>query len=246
MKDEIKKQIIAIGGGGFSIYGEYTPRNSLMEQYILKQSGKTKPSICFIPTASGDNAKYIIDFYRLFGALNCKPSHLSLFELPSSNLESFILEKNIIYVGGGNTKSMIALWKEWKLDKYLKKAWESGVILAGICAGASCFFEECVTDSIPGDLTVLKCLGFIQGSCCPHYNGDKKRPTAYRNFISNGSISNGYAIDDDTALHYIDTKLERIVKSDKKGAVYKVFKDEGKVKEDRVEATLINVNDLST
>lgn len=239
MKDGIKQQIIAIGGGGFSKYGEYSPRNSLIEEYLLKQTRKATPSICFIPTASGESPKYIIDFHRFFGDLDCKPSHLSLFELPTSDLESFILEKDAIYVGGGNTKSMIALWKEWNLDIYLKKALESGVVLAGISAGANCWFEQCVTDSIPGDFTALQCLGFLSGSCCPHYDGEKNRRPAYQNLIQTRQVSNGVAIDDNVALHYVDSQLEMVVRSADKGAAYKVINDNGGIREDEIAATFI-------
>src|ERR1700722_9005940 len=179
------KQIIAIGGGGFSKFGDYSPKNLLIEEYILKQTGKERPSICFIPTASGEAPKYIVDFYRAFGTFDCRTSHFSLFEPPTADIEAFFLEKDAIYVGGGNTKSLIALWKEWQLDQCLKKAYEHGVLLSGISAGANCWFEECVTDSILGELTSLKCLGFLKGSCCPHYDGEEKRETAYHSLIQN-------------------------------------------------------------
>src|ERR1700722_6853855 len=190
------KQIIAIGGGGFSQYGDYSPKNLLIEEYILKQTGKKHPSICFIPTASGEAPKYIVDFYRAFGSLDCRTSHFSLFELPTADIEAFFLEKDAIYVGGGNTKSMIGLWKEWKLDEYLKKAYEQGVVLSGISAGANCWFEECVTDSTPGGLNPLKCLGFLKGSCCPHYDSEEMRRPSYHSLIQNDKISNGIGIDD--------------------------------------------------
>lgn len=233
------QQIIAIGGGGFSTFGVYSPGEGLMEKYLLKQTGKPCPSICFIPTASGEAPKYIIDFYRFFGSFDCKPSHLSLFELPSSDLESFILGKDAIYVGGGNTKSLLALWKEWKLDQYLKKAWESGVVLGGVSAGANCWFEACVTDSIPGSLTALKCLGFLPGSCCPHYDGEKNRRPAYESLIQNGQISNGIAIDDQVAVHYIGQRLEKVVRASGSGAAYRVSKENAGVKEEKIDATFI-------
>lgn len=234
------KQIIAIGGGGFSKYGEYSPINSLIEEYCLQQTGKSCPTICFIPTASGEAQKYIIDFYRFFGQLNCKPSHLSLFDLPSSDLESFILEKDSIYVGGGNTKSCLALWKEWGLDIYLKKAWEAGVVLSGISAGANCWFEECVTDSIPGKLTSLKCLGFLKGSCCPHYDGETNRRPSYHKLLEEGKIMSGLAIDDHVAVHYIEDRLTHIVRANEKGTAYKVEKRNQKIHEERFESILIN------
>lgn len=125
------KQIIALGGGGFSM----EPENPLLDSYILKQSKEINPKICFIPTASGDADNYIARFYDFFKTQNCRPTHLSLFNPPTRDLEEFILEKDIIYVGGGNTKNLLVLWREWGLDKILKKAWEKGIVLAGISAG---------------------------------------------------------------------------------------------------------------
>ena len=218
------KQIIAIGGGSFSRFGSYSPKNLLIEKYILKQISKERPAICFIPTASGEAPKYIVDFYRAFGTFDCRTSHFSLFEVPTTDMESFFLEKDVIYVGGGNTKSMLALWKEWNLDKYLKKAYEHGVLLSGVSAGANCWFDQCITDSIPGTLTTLKCLGFLKGSCCPHYDSEEKRKPSYHSLIQNNQISDGIAIDDHVALHYINGELIKVVRANEKGRAYLLTK----------------------
>jgi dipeptidase E len=235
MANELRRQIIVHGGGGFSKYGSYTPSNLLIEKYFLKQTQIKCPRICFVPTASGESQKYIVDFYRAFGSLECKPSCLSLFDPPSSDLESYLLEYDAIYVGGGNTKSMLALWKEWKLDVYLKKAWNQGVVLGGISAGGLCWFEEGVTDSIPGSLTSLKCLGFLPGSHCPHYDGEVERRPAYHRMIKEGMAS-GIAADDHVALHYVDEKLEKVVKANAQGAAYRVQVLQGQVVEQKIEA----------
>lgn len=112
------RQIIALGGGGFSM----EPDNPLLDLYILKQAKRANPHICFIPTASGDSDNYISRYYHFFNQQECQPSHLSLFEPLTRDFESFILEKDIVYVGGGNTKNLLALWKEWGLDEILRKA----------------------------------------------------------------------------------------------------------------------------
>lgn len=217
----MKKQIIAIGGGGFSCYKEKTRQNLYLEDYFLQQTAKASPSVCFIPTASGDDPRYIVDFYRAFEIFDCTPFHLSLFDPPLGDLETFLLEKDAIYVGGGNTKNMLALWKEWKIDQILRKAYDRGILLGGVSAGANCWFEECVTDSIPGALTPLKCLGFLKGSCCPHYDGEEKRKPAYRSLISEKQITNGIAIDDHVAVHYIDGNISAI-KTSKSGKAYQI------------------------
>src|SRR5437660_3602712 len=120
--------ILAIGGAGFSIDLD----NLLLERYILSLVARERPKILFLPTASGDAADYIGRFYEAFEPLPCNPSHLSLFSLSSPDLESLILGQDVVYVGGGNTKSMLALWREWHVDTILRSAWERGTVLAGV------------------------------------------------------------------------------------------------------------------
>lgn len=211
-------QIIALGGGGFSM----EPDNPLLDLYILKQAKKTTPQICFIPTASGDSENYIARFYAFFNQQNCTPSHLSLFNPPASDLERFILEKDIIYVGGGNTKNLLALWKEWGLDDILRKAWHEGVILAGLSAGSICWFEEGVTDSFGEGLEPLQCLGFLKGSSCPHYDSELDRRPAYHNLVGEMKIQAGFAMDDDVAIHFNDQEIRKIISSRPNAKAYHV------------------------
>jgi peptidase E len=225
------KQIITMGGGGFSA----APDNLVLERYLLEQADKPNPAVCFVPTASGDADGYIVNFYAAFTKLDCEPSHLSLFRPPTADLEPFILEKDIVYVGGGNTRSMLALWREWELDKILHKAWKHGIILAGLSAGAICWFEQGLTDSVPGRLTPLTCLGFLQGSCCPHYDGEEERRPAYHRLLSREEILPGYGIDDGVALHFVDQELKHIVSSRPNARAYRVERISGEVKEQPLE-----------
>lgn len=222
------RQIIAMGGGGFSM----EPDNLGLDRYILEQSQKPRPKICFLPTASADAEGYILNFYKAFTSLDCQPSYLSLFNIPTADLEGFILEKNILYVGGGNTRSMLALWREYELDKILFKAYQSGVILSGISAGANCWFESCSTDALPGDYQVLYGLGFLPGSFCPHYDGEPKRRPSYQAMIQNGLLKEGFAADDGAALHFVDDKLTHLISSRPEAKVYRVFKLDGEVQEE--------------
>ncbi len=217
------KQIIALGGGGFSM----EPDNPLLDRYILTQSGKTNPKICFIGTASGDAENYISRFYQFFEQEKCQPSHLSLFNPPTRDLEGFLLEKDIIYVGGGNTKNLLALWKEWGVDEILKKAWEEGVLLTGISAGSICWFEEGVTDSYRDGLEPLACLGFLQGSNCPHYDGEVDRRPSYQHLIASGRIKPGLAVDDGVAIHFIGQEIKAIVSSRPDARAYHVTFEKG-------------------
>lgn len=215
------RQIIAMGGGGFSM----EPDNPLLDQYILQQADKPQPKICFIPTASGDADGYIEKFYDFFNQQSCIPSHLSLFKPPTRDLERFVLEQDIIYVGGGNTKNLLVLWKEWGLDGILKKAWEQGIVLAGLSAGSICWYEEGVTDSYGDKLEPLQALGFLKGSHCPHYDGEAERRPAYRQFIEQGTLPEGIAADDGAAIHYFGQDIKRIVSSRPAAKAYRVSKD---------------------
>ncbi|TQR16544.1 peptidase E [Psychrobacillus soli] len=203
------RQIIAMGGGGFSM----EPENPLLDRYILKQSSKKRPKICFIGTASGDADSYIEKFYHFFQQEVCEPTHLSLFKPPTRDIQKFILEQDILYVGGGNTKNLMVLWKEWELDIAIRQAYNNGTILSGISAGSLCWFEEGVTDSYGDELEPISCLGLISGSNCPHYDGEEDRRPVYQKFIEEGIIGAGYAADDGVALHFVNEKLKDVVSS---------------------------------
>ncbi|MEH7444382.1 Type 1 glutamine amidotransferase-like domain-containing protein [Bacillus sp. JJ1122] len=222
------RQIIALGGGGFSM----EPDNPLLDLYILAQTKKQSPKVCFVPTASGDSENYISRFYNSFESHNCVPSHLSLFSPPSRDLEDFVMDKDVIYVGGGNTKNLIALWKDWSLDIILKKAWQDGIVMAGISAGSICWFEAGVTDSFGEGLEPLKSLGFLKGSNCPHYDGEADRRPTYQQLVSAGQLPGGFAADDGAALHFIDGELSKAVSSRRDARAYQVQLKEGSIKEE--------------
>lgn len=211
------------------------PDNPLLDEYFLKQTGKRSPAVCFVPTATGDADGYIVRFYAAFGKLKCRPCHLSLFR-PPKDLSDFVLSQDAIYVGGGNTKNLLALWREWGLDKILRKAWRQGTLLGGISAGSICWFEQGLTDSIPGRLSVLPCLGFLKGSNCPHYDGETQRQSSYRRFIARGSLSAGIAADDGVGLHFMDRTLVHVVSSRPDAAAYRVRKVGGKAEQERISA----------
>ena len=200
------KQIIAIGGGGFGReIGELK-----IEKYIVKQSNKSKPKICFIPTATGDDQGYIDNFYKAFDSLNCVTSHIDFFKR-TINLENHILKQDIIFVGGGNTKSMLAVWKEWGLDKLLMDAYKDGTIMSGVSAGAICWFENGITDSWKDHQAVLPCLGFVKGNCCPHYDEEPERIPYVKEILEKNVLNKCYAIEGFCALHMIDDSPKFIV-----------------------------------
>jgi peptidase E len=229
------KQIIAIGGAGLS----HKPDKLALEKYIIEQTGKLSPSVCFIPTASGEADDYIINFYASFSQLGCKPCHLSLFQPPTANLASFLLQNDIIYVGGGNTRSMLALWREWGIDKILGDAWNQSIVLAGVSAGAICWFEQGVTDSIPGQLNPLDCMGFLPNSFCPHYDSEKDRRPSYLRLVLEDEIMPGYAVEDGVALHFVDQALKHVVTSRPNARAYQIKKIGNKAAEQPLNATYL-------
>lgn len=233
------RQIIAMGGGGFSM----EPDNLALDQYILQQSHAARPKVCFVPTASGDADSYILNFYKAFSRLDCQPSFLSLFRLPSRDLEGYVLDKDVIYVGGGNTRSLLALWREWGLDAIFRKAYAAGVILAGISAGANCWFEQFTTDSLPGELQVLAGLNLLEGSFSPHYDSEAERRPALHEYIKSGRIAPGWAAENSAAIHFIDEKPFRAVRSTASAKAYRVALSGAGVVEETLE--MVDLNDLS-
>ena len=168
------QQIIALGGGGFSM----EPDNLALDEYVIEQAGKPNAKVCFLAQASGESQEYTLRFYQAFSRLGCPATHLTLFACPPQDARALLLAQDVIYVGGGNTKSLLALWQAWELPTLLRDAYERGIVLAGISAGANCWFEQGVTDSASLAIDVLPCLGFLPGSFCPHYDGEaERRPT---------------------------------------------------------------------
>ncbi len=218
-----KCQIVAIGGGGFG----RAMGNMKIEKYILSLSKSSKPRICFIPTASGDNDLYKLSFYRVFSRLNCFPSHIDFFKR-TIDLEKCILDQDIVYVGGGNTRSMLAIWREWGLDEILKKAYQKGVIMSGVSAGAICWFEKGITDSKADGLSLMSCLNFVNANCCPHFDEEPERIPYVEKIINNNIIDSCIGIEGDCALHLINEKPYKSIDFGEKKNSYliKVFEND--------------------
>ena len=230
--------IIAMGGGGFSM----EPDNLALDRYVIAQTGKARPRVCFVPTASGDAESYVLHFYQAFTELGCQPSSLSLFRLPSADLEDYVMDQDVIYVGGGNTRSMLALWKEWSLDDILRRACTAGVVLAGVSAGANCWFEQFTTDSIPGRITVLTGLSLLPGSFTPHYDGEAVRRPALHSLLLENRILPGLASDNSSAAHFQDGVLVRTICSQQGAKVYQMTVEDGQVVETMLPMTVVGVD----
>jgi len=212
------RQVIALGGGGFSM----EPDNPLLDRYILSQSAALKPKVCFIPTASGDAEGYIAGFYKAFSAFGCMPSHLALSRPPTADLEDYVLEKDVLYVGGGDTQRMLDIWREQGLDHILRQAWEQGVVLAGLSAGSMCWYEEGVNCDEAGQAHVVRGIGLISGSHSPHYDSEPEYRRGYHELLRSGRIGAGVGVADGAGIHYIGGKIHRIVSSRRKARVYGV------------------------
>ncbi len=222
----MNKHIVAIGGGSFG-------RNStsiLIEKYILNISGKNTPKICFLPTATGDNDNYIVRFYSIFTRLNCKPSHIEFFKR-TPDIKNHIMKQDVVFVGGGNTKSMLAIWNEWGMSDLLKNAYNEGVIMSGVSAGAICWFTRGITDSWDDELRILPCLGFIHGTCCPHYDEEPSRIPYVKKILMQGEVTNCISIEGGSAIHFIDGKPFKNVSFKNNKNTYNVFLDDNDIVE---------------
>jgi len=227
------RQIIAIGGGGFG----RNPGIGIIEKYILEQSKKDMPNICFIPTATGDDESYKVSYYATLTKLNCNPTHLDFFKR-TPNLEKIIMKNDIIFVGGGNTKSMLAVWRDWGLDIILKEAYESGVIMSGVSAGAICWFQRGITDSWANKLNIIDCLSFTKGNCCPHYDEEAERKPSLSNFILNEQINECFAIEGGCALHIKNDAVFKAVSFKEEKNSFLVKEEDEKI----IESVLPKVN----
>jgi dipeptidase E len=223
------RKILAMGGGGFSM----EPGNLLLDQFFFSKAEKPNPKVCFIGTASGDAEGYTDRFYEYMKDHEVIPSHLALYRAPIGSLRDFILSKDILYVGGGNTRNLMALWREWGLDKIILEAYNNGVVLGGLSAGGLCWFEEGVTDSIPGTLSKLSCTGLLSGSFCPHYDGESERRPSYHRLIKDG-LKAGYACDDSAAVYFEDGKLIEAVSSVSTATAYYVKIENSEIVENKI------------
>jgi len=222
----VSRQLIVQGGGGFLM-----EKSRALDRHFLDATGKSNPRVCFVGTASGDAESARYKFYEAMAQLGVRATHLSLFQPPTTDLAAFVQEQDAIYVGGGNTRSLLALWREWKLDGALRAAYERGVVMGGISAGMICWFEHGITDSNPGSLSPLAGLGWLAGTACPHYDGEAERRPSFHRMLSEGRIGPGVAADDGAAVHYVDETLAEVVTSRENARAYRLALEGASVQE---------------
>lgn len=213
--------IVAMGGGGFSM------EDPLSDDYVLGLVDASRPKICFVPTATSAMPVYVLRFFDAFPAGRFEPTYLDLFNRTVGDLTSFLGEQDVIYVGGGNTANMLAIWRLHGVGDALRAAWESGVVCCGVSAGANCWFEASTTDSFLADHAdpLLDGLGFLSGSFTPHYRSEAQRRPSLHRLVAGGELPAGLACDDFAAVHFEGTSLVEVVASSEGACAYRVERE---------------------
>lgn len=192
-----------MGGGGFSDAADLRVLSGIDRRILdlaRERRGATRPNVCFVGTASGDAPGYIGRFHAAFDR-HASATHLGLFDRTVVDIDAFLQDQDAIYVGGGNTAGLLAVWRAHGVDEGLRRAHDAGVVLAGISAGSICWFDSGTTDSYGPPLQAVHGgLGLIAGSHSPHYDGETERRPTYRRLIADGDLPDGYAADDGAAL----------------------------------------------
>ncbi|HEX8391141.1 MAG TPA: peptidase E [Longimicrobium sp.] len=218
-------QIVAFGGGGFAM----EPDNPLLDDYALSLCRRSRPRVCLIPTASGDAQPWVDRFYDSFDDGRCEPSHLTLFHRTVTDLHAFLCDQDLLYVAGGNTVNLLAVWRAQGLAEVLPDVLARGTVACGVSAGGLCWFERGITDSYgPGLNPLTDGLGFLPGSFCPHFDSESKRLESFRGFVRDTGLP-GIGADDGVGLHYRDGQLVRVVSSRPDARAWRLEPAEGEV-----------------
>lgn len=224
-----------MGGGGFVMRDELTP----LDRYVLGFAKRARPKVCFLPTASGDPVTSLRRFFAVFEPLGCELSFVDVFHQSVDDLETFFADQDVVYVGGGNTRNLLLLWDAWGIDRALRFAHERGTVLAGVSAGALCWFREGITDSFPGRLAPLRALGVIDASFSPHYDSEPARRPAFQALIARGELADGYACDDGAALRFDGGALVEAVAEDPGKLAYRIERAGDAARERALETRLL-------
>jgi dipeptidase E len=201
-------QIVAFGGGGFSMeWG-----NTLLDDHVFALTGVQRPRVCFLPTASGDADHYVVRFYRAFSASRCEPSHISLFrrETGVGDPRTHLLQQDLVYVGGGSLVSLLGTWRAHGIDVALRDAWRAGVVMCGGSAGSLCWFAHALSGFHEGPSRQIDGLGFLPWSNAVHYDDEPGRQQDFRSAIAHG-MPCGYGASNGAALHFAGTELAEAV-----------------------------------
>ncbi len=235
--ESVHGTIVTLGGGGFSMPDD---GSSPIDDYLIELTGTSRPRVCFIPTASGDAVEYAERFKSAF-ADRADTSVLSLFcRDPWGYTEpSMLLDQDLIYVGGGSTANLLAVWRIHGLPDLLAKASADGAVLAGISAGMNCWFDSSSTDSFGPLAPLCDGLGFLPGSACPHYLGEAERRQRYLAWVADGSLAEGYAVDEYAAVVWRDGRLVEAICEQPDRPVCHVHRENGRAVETSLPVRLL-------
>ena len=225
---------ILIAGGGF---GEAFIR------YAAQLTGKPRPRMLYLPTASADSPSGIISWYQACANLNVTPLSQDSFIASATQKQSWeevLLGVDAIICSGGNTLNQQVIWKAHGIDAILKTAWDRGIVLGGASAGSLCWFEEGTTDSRPKELSTVQCLGLLKGSHCPHYDREVDRRPLYLKMIGSGQMKPGYACCNDSGIYFEDNTVKRVVHTRADAKVYYVSNVGGQAVEKELPAEMIS------
>ena len=225
---------ILIAGGNY---------NTPFVRYMAELTGKARPKLLYLPTASADSATGIISWYKTCSTLNVTPMVQESFIASTrqdKGWDEVLLSMDGIVASGGNTLNQQAIWKAQGVDVILRQAWDRGIVLGGASAGSLCWFEEGTTDSRPKQLTTVKCLGFLKGSHCPHYDREPDRRPLYQKLIASGEMKPGYACDNDAGIYFEDNDVKRVVATRKGARAYYVSASGGQAVERILEPEIID------
>jgi peptidase E len=217
MASDGRRHILAIGGIGPA--PDQDQRLPALVAHALSLSGTAAPRVCVLNTAAGDDPAGYVRMYARLSRHGARPSHLQLFSMPNvSDPEDLLLSQDVIFVGGGSVANMVAVWRVHGIDDIMRRAWAAGIVLAGVSAGAICWFHGGTTDSFGPALRPFTAgLGILSGSYCPHYSSEPARRPAYEGLVADGTLPGGIACDDGAGAHFADDELTEIV-ADRPGA----------------------------
>ena len=203
-------------------------------RYMAALTGKERPKLLYLPTASADSQSGTITWFRNCAPLNVEALVQESFIASTRQVRSWedvLLSVDGIVASGGNTLNQQAIWKAQGIDVVLREAWNRGIVLGGASAGSLCWFEEGTTDSRPRELSIVKCLGFLKGSHSPHYDAEPGRRPLYQRLILSGEMKPGYACDNNAGICFEDNEVRRVVSSRAGAKVYYVSVVDGRIDE---------------
>jgi len=237
------RHVLAIGGlRDFAPTRAGADGTPLLAEHAARLSGTRTPSICILHTASGDDPAAYLRSYRFLGPIAGRLNYLQLFPMPNvSDPEDLLLSQDVIFVGGGSVANMLAVWRVHGIDRVMSRAWQAGIVLAGVSAGAICWFSSGTTDSFGTDLRPFTDgLALLAPSYCPHYDSEPGRRPLYQSLVASGALPPGIACEDGAAAHFVDDALAEIVVDRAEARGYLVDRSaDGAAFETRLEARFL-------